>query len=167
MSNSNRRGYARLKNDFYSNVKVRKIVRKHGYAPVGLFCAAICYCAANNTGGQISEDELLYVLDGDEVDVNILVSETLLAPSPDARNEYIIQDYLVPEGNPRRPIPKALRQAVYERDHYTCQQCGATKHLSLDHIRPYSKGGQDTMENLKTLCRSCNSRKGARIEERN
>lgn len=38
-----------------------------------------------------------------------------------------------------------------------------TEHLSLDHIHPYSLGGEDTLGNLQTLCRPCNSRKGARV----
>lgn len=63
----------------------------------------------------------------------------------------------------RRHIPDALRLAVYERDGYTCLHCDAIQNLSLDHIHPYSRGGEDTLDNLQTLCRSCNSRKGARI----
>lgn len=63
----------------------------------------------------------------------------------------------------RRHIPDAIRLAVYERDGYACLHCGATEALSLDHIHPYSMGGEDTLENLQTLCRSCNSRKGARV----
>jgi len=63
----------------------------------------------------------------------------------------------------RKAIPQALRQAVYERDGYACLHCGTTESLTLDHIHPYSKGGEDTYENLQTLCRSCNSRKGAKI----
>lgn len=63
----------------------------------------------------------------------------------------------------RRHIPDALRMTVYERDGYTCLHCGATENLSLDHIHPYSRGGEDTLDNLQTLCRSCNSRKGARV----
>lgn len=62
----------------------------------------------------------------------------------------------------RRPnIPFALRAEVYERDGHQCLQCGATEDLTLDHIVPYSLGGPDTFENLRTLCRSCNSRRGA------
>ena len=32
------------------------------------------------------------------------------------------------------------------------------------HIIPWSLGGEDTMENLQTMCRSCNSRKGNRVD---
>lgn len=63
----------------------------------------------------------------------------------------------------RRHIPDDLRMAVYERDGFLCLHCGTTENLSLDHIHPYSRGGQDTLDNLQTLCRPCNSRKGARV----
>lgn len=63
----------------------------------------------------------------------------------------------------RRHIPDAVRLAVYERDGWRCLHCGTTSHLSLDHIYPYSLGGEDTLDNLQTLCRPCNSRKGTRV----
>jgi hypothetical protein len=63
-----------------------------------------------------------------------------------------------------KPISNKLRKMVYERDHCRCVTCGATDHLSLDHIIPWSLGGEDTMENLQTMCRSCNSRKGNRVD---
>lgn len=63
----------------------------------------------------------------------------------------------------RKKIPDALRLKVYERDGYACLHCGTTERLSLDHIHPFSLGGPDTFENLQTLCRPCNSRKGARV----
>lgn len=63
----------------------------------------------------------------------------------------------------RRHIPDALRLAVYERDGFTCLHCGSVQNLSLDHIHPYSRGGLDVLDNLQTLCRSCNSRKGAKV----
>jgi hypothetical protein len=59
-------------------------------------------------------------------------------------------------------IPDALRLKIYARDGYMCLTCGATDNLTLDHIIPWSKGGPDTEENLRTLCHSCNSRKGNR-----
>lgn len=63
----------------------------------------------------------------------------------------------------RPSIPLELRQAVYERDGYRCVTCGADRPLSLDHIHPWSLGGEDTLENLQTMCIPCNCRKGARI----
>jgi 5-methylcytosine-specific restriction endonuclease McrA len=63
----------------------------------------------------------------------------------------------------RRHIPKAVRRAVLERDGRKCQHCGSTEHISLDHKKPYSLGGRHTRANLQVLCRSCNSRKGARV----
>lgn len=69
------------------------------------------------------------------------------------------------EGPPRYrpPIPANLRQAVYGRDGHQCLHCGTRDDLTLDHIYPYSLGGEDTLDNLQTLCRPCNSRKGARV----
>lgn len=55
----------------------------------------------------------------------------------------------------------ALRLQVFERDAYRCRQCGDWHDLTLDHIIPQSHGGPTTLENLQTLCRSCNSKKGA------
>lgn len=62
----------------------------------------------------------------------------------------------------REPISLELRTSIYKRDGWACLHCGGTRDLTLDHIWPWSKGGPDTAENLQTLCRSCNSRKGAK-----
>lgn len=62
----------------------------------------------------------------------------------------------------RAPIPDVVKARVYARDNFTCVKCGATADLTLDHIHPWSVGGPDTEDNLRVLCRSCNSRKGDR-----
>ena len=62
----------------------------------------------------------------------------------------------------RAIIPDVVKALVYARDNFACQKCGATENLTLDHIHPWSKGGPDTVENLRVLCRPCNSRKGDR-----
>jgi hypothetical protein len=63
----------------------------------------------------------------------------------------------------RARIPDELRQQVYERDGYACVECGTAERLSLDHVTPWSLGGDDTYDNFQTLCTPCNSRKGARV----
>lgn len=64
----------------------------------------------------------------------------------------------------RRPnIPLTLRTQVYERDEWACVECGSDQNLTLDHIYPWSKGGTDRLDNLQTLCRTCNSSKGAKV----
>ena len=75
-----------------------------------------------------------------------------------------------PEPQPRPPVyQKAvisgeLRWAVWSRDNFTCQGqgCGARQFLQVDHIVPESKGGPMTLENLRTLCKACNMKKGNR-----
>lgn len=64
----------------------------------------------------------------------------------------------------KQPIPPAIRWQVWERDNFTCKQCGSRTHLHVDHIKPESKGGLTTEDNLQTLCRSCNVKKGAKYE---
>ncbi|WP_316886341.1 HNH endonuclease [Ralstonia thomasii] len=59
-------------------------------------------------------------------------------------------------------IPQSLRQQVFERDAYRCLCCGSHLDLRADHVVPESEGGAASLENLQTLCLSCNSRKGTK-----
>lgn len=67
------------------------------------------------------------------------------------------------ERRPRTKFTPAFRGAIYARDGFACLHCGARDNLTLDHIHPWSLGGSDEPGNLQTLCRPCNSRKGARV----
>jgi hypothetical protein len=62
----------------------------------------------------------------------------------------------------RRYPSNTLRQEIYERDGFKCLTCATTENLCTDHVVPFSRGGLTVRENLQTLCRSCNSSKGAR-----
>ena len=42
----------------------------------------------------------------------------------------------------------------------SCQCCGSTKKLELDHVQPLSKGGANTIDNIQVLCKICNMKKG-------
>ncbi len=65
----------------------------------------------------------------------------------------------------KRDINLRLRFKVLQRDKFKCCACGASPakdssvELQVDHIIPYSKGGETIEENLQTLCSKCNSGK--------
>jgi hypothetical protein len=59
-------------------------------------------------------------------------------------------------------IPPALRMAVLRRDGYRCVVCDTDEDLMADHVIPESLGGPTTFDNLQTMCRTCNSHKGAK-----
>jgi len=53
------------------------------------------------------------------------------------------------------------RKNILRRDMYRCQYCGRSDiPLTIDHIIPKSKGGDDSWENLITACIKCNNQKG-------
>lgn len=115
-----------------------------------------------------------------EVYVDRLVSKLRFRGARDA-HEALLEDYAAlatTQNLPRRPfevaertkgpkdrVPTLLRWQVWERDDFRCAQCGGRIDLTVDHIVPESAGGLTTLSNLQTLCRSCNSRKGARVDE--
>lgn len=63
----------------------------------------------------------------------------------------------------KKNISNSLRKSVFERDFYRCKNCNSHLDLCCDHVHPESKGGETTLENLQTLCRSCNSKKGTQV----
>lgn len=63
----------------------------------------------------------------------------------------------IPRDTHRRKI---TRRAVFARDEWTCQYCGARSNLTVDHVVPRSKGGASNWENIVASCAPCNRRKG-------
>ncbi len=65
----------------------------------------------------------------------------------------------------RREASGMKRTRIYMRDKFRCQYCGdrkAPRELTLDHILPRSRGGDNSPFNVVTACVSCNQRKGNR-----
>ena len=66
-----------------------------------------------------------------------------------------------------RNIGEGLRYKVLKRDNFKCCVCGSSPakdssvELHVDHVIPWSKGGETIMDNLQTLCSKCNIGKGA------
>jgi 5-methylcytosine-specific restriction endonuclease McrA len=63
-------------------------------------------------------------------------------------------------------IRQEKRLAIYLRDGMACCYCGHSQEdgaqLTLDHLRPRSKGGSNHESNLVTCCHRCNSSRGNR-----
>jgi len=92
-------------------------------------------------------------------------------------SEKLAQEWLSQEGEEReaqvpkrsgrgrsRTLSPALRFQVLRRDGFTCQYCGRTPpevKLQVDHVVPWSAGGTNQIENIKTACEVCNLGKGA------
>jgi hypothetical protein len=96
-------------------------------------------------GKVMSEEELTTWLRGDEV-------------TAERRKQK--------DGNSRKfKIRKTKRLAVYLRDSFTCAFCGIDmkgcdpRLITLDHIKPRTKGGTDDPKNLVTACLRCNCQK--------
>lgn len=75
----------------------------------------------------------------------------------------ISMGHMLPARAEWNALRKKIAPIVKERDGNRCIHCGTDKRLTVDHIYPISKGGDNDMDNLATLCGPCNSRKGARI----
>ena len=62
----------------------------------------------------------------------------------------------------RRDINLRMRFIVMKRDNFKCCMCGRSPattpglELHIDHIIPWSKGGETVIDNLQTLCSKCN-----------
>lgn len=63
----------------------------------------------------------------------------------------------------RARVDTRLRSKIKERDNTTCRYCGRIlskkDKIHIDHIHPFSKGGETVYENLVTACSLCNKTK--------
>ncbi len=63
----------------------------------------------------------------------------------------------------RIPFKKIIlsRKNILRRDSHRCQYCGRSDiPLTMDHVLPASRGGEDTWENMVCACVRCNNKKG-------
>jgi len=60
------------------------------------------------------------------------------------------------------------RNNILWRDKNQCQYCGvieSPRDMTIDHVIPRSRGGENTWSNLVTCCKRCNQKKGNRTPE--
>jgi len=74
----------------------------------------------------------------------------------------MLREYMKPKSTLR-----FSRSNVFLRDEGKCLYCGISlesRHATLDHVHPVSKGGTTTWENCVTACGPCNVAKGDRTK---
>lgn len=67
-----------------------------------------------------------------------------------------------------RNIPQWVKVAVLKRDKHRCRLCHRSlsrhpKLVEFDHIKPFSKGGKNTVNNVQVLCLACNRKKSDKL----
>ena len=64
--------------------------------------------------------------------------------------------------NNSRYISSETKHDVFRISGGRCQKCGSIRNLEYDHIHPFSRGGDNSFNNIQLLCRKCNRKKGGR-----
>ena len=59
------------------------------------------------------------------------------------------------DGTGPRQVTWVMKVTAFERDNWRCIVCGSEGPLELDHARALMNGGDNTLENLHTLCHDC------------
>lgn len=126
-----------------------------------------------NVGAEISGEELRYVA-GDKSEWARRVRELRteegwpVVSRNTGRPELPVGVYVLEEDRQSpahdRKIPDTVRARVLTRDSYACQDCGwhqsqwnsaLPRHLELHHLVEHAKGGENSVDNLVTLCTVC------------
>lgn len=70
--------------------------------------------------------------------------------------EYLFNLYTTSNSDAKRLWRKHIKESWENK----CAYCGSEDNLTLDHIIPRSKGGEDSTNNVICCCHSCNQSKG-------
>ena len=128
----------------------RVLLLNQTYEPLGTVSVARAVIMAFKNTVYVEE------LDGDRVLHS--ARESFPVPSVIRRRTYI-------NVRRRREASGMKRLRIYMRDKFRCQYCGEKKsasELTLDHILPRSRGGDNSPVNIVTACVACNNRKSDR-----
>lgn len=128
--------------------------------------SSISFNAFKKRFGSHSKTIHAFCIDRENVGSPDIPQEPLKTPKQESTNirskkQANSENQIIKMTTPRFPS-KRLRFILLNRDNFMCVNCGngprnspGTK-LHIDHIIPYSKGGETTAENLQTLCSACN-----------
>ncbi|MFZ4680545.1 MAG: homing endonuclease associated repeat-containing protein, partial [Flavobacterium sp.] len=129
--------------------RLSKYSHNHYSRKFGSWTKAIYAFNKDRTNGDVKINNSVY----QERKEDEKISENMILNKPEYKNVKLMI-------TPRNPSGR-LRFLVFNRDGFKCK-CGrspssdSTIILHVDHIIPYSKGGETLIENLQTLCSECN-----------
>lgn len=133
---------------------VESLVLNASYAPLGFVSAQRAVCLVLSEKAQI--------LEADES--KAFRSASVTVPYPKVVRLFAFVE--VPQWVKR----KVSRQLLFARDRYTCQYCGRHKHefrkherLTVEHVKPKSRGGLTAWDNVVAACNTCNEKKADRL----
>ncbi len=152
-----------------------KILAAGGLATL-VYIEGLCYCARHLTDGFIPTNAVARMIDpvlldlayqgaGDALMVaERLVSVGLWEPTDGGYQSLDFARYLLQDARPQTEIEK-WRTAVFQRDGFTCQNCGEhDEQLEAHHIIPWflSRSLGYEVTNGITLCKRCHRRRHCR-----
>lgn len=157
-------GWFRFYGDFRHDTKIRRMPIHHRYA----FIVLLCLASDGKSRGLITgldDEDIAFELEMAVEEWRILkakfVSHGAITVYPNG--DILISDWEYNQKYRDRPpahVWRELREAIFSRDGYTCQYCGAyAVNLQCDHVIPISRGGSNDPENLVTACQRCNQSK--------
>lgn len=82
-------------------------------------------------------------------------------PLFESPHDYVFTMTSLNSAEAKRQWRAAIKQAWTNRCAYCGQPPIDDKSLTIDHVRPKSKGGQDCTSNVIPACRRCNGEKGS------
>ena len=100
--------------------------------------------------------------------VGVIVGDIIKSAYEDRTDEAIADYYYYKKWITNNAYKKVVltRKNILRRDSYKCAYCGrADITLTVDHVFPRARGGDESWENLITACTICNNRKGDRTPE--
>ena len=75
---------------------------------------------------------------------------------PQSPDEYLFNLHTSSSSEAKRLWRNQIKQSW----NYQCAYCGSAENLTLDHVVPQCKGGEDITRNIVCCCHSCNQSKG-------
>jgi hypothetical protein len=97
--------------------------------------------------------EIIY---SDETNPIVSSFKTFKRPSVIRLSRFIYMPY--------KKVPLS-RYNIFRRDGHRCVYCSTNKNLTIDHVLPRSRGGDNTWKNLVTCCGECNLKKDDKTPE--